>query len=174
MPIFGSWPSAKVCRSLCQRTRGQSTWGHGSGECAPANSEITHPRPEVPPRKAVKSPPASLSEPTKPGQAEPPPKRGGSVSDVAGGDIPQPETALRPCRPMRRWGWLLTPKHPNPLVRMHSPTLRMQAGPKGLHPAKALWVAAVMGMGRGRFPYLPADELRAATIQWMGAGQVGV
>ena len=28
----------------------------GLGECAPANSEITHPRPEVPPRKAVKSP----------------------------------------------------------------------------------------------------------------------
>ena len=59
----------------------------GSGGCAPANSEITHPRPEVPPRRAV----ASLSsEPAKPNQAEPPPKRGDSVPDVAGGDNPQP------------------------------------------------------------------------------------
>ena len=62
----------------------------GSGGCAPANSEITHPRPEVPPRRAVKSPPASLSEQAKPDQAEPPPKRGDSVPDVAGGDNPQP------------------------------------------------------------------------------------
>ena len=62
----------------------------GSGGCAPANCEITHPRPEVPPRRAVKSPPASLSEPAKPDQAEPPPKRGDSVPDVAGGDNPQP------------------------------------------------------------------------------------
>ena len=62
----------------------------GSGGCAPANSKITHPRPEVPPRKAVKSPPASLSEPAKPSQTEPPPMRGDSVPDVAGGGNPQP------------------------------------------------------------------------------------
>ena len=29
MPVFGRWPSAKGCRSLCQGTRGQCTCGHG-------------------------------------------------------------------------------------------------------------------------------------------------
>ena len=37
-------------------------------------------------RREVKSPPASLSEPAKPDQAEPPPKRGDSVPDAAGGE----------------------------------------------------------------------------------------
>ena len=82
----------------------------GSGECAPANSEITHPRPEVPPRKAVKS----LSEPAKPGQAEPPPKRGGSVPDVAGGDIPQPEDSTPSLSTDASMGMASHPEAPKP------------------------------------------------------------
>ena len=85
------------------------------------------------------------------------------------------ETALRPCRPMRRWGWLPIPKHPNPLVRMQRPSLRMQAGPKGLHPAKALRVEKMMGtaMGRREIPLHPLPmSYRAATTLWMGAGPV--
>ena len=85
------------------------------------------------------------------------------------------ETTLRPCRPMRRWGWLPIPKHPSPLVRMHSPNLRMQAEPKGLRPAKALRVERMMGtaMGRREIPLPLPMSYRAATILWMGAGPVG-
>ena len=124
----------------------------GSGGCAPANSEITHPRPEVPPRRAVKSPPASLSEPGRQSLARQSRRLsvGAAFQMLLVGIILSQRTAPRPCRPMRRWGWLLIPKHPDPLVGMHSPHLRMQVGPKGLHPAKALWVAAMMGTAMGR------------------------
>ena len=86
------------------------------------------------------------------------------------GIILSQRTAPRPCRPMRRWGWLLIPKHPDPLVGMHSPHLRMQVGPKGLHPAKALWVAAMMGTAMGRreipLPPLPMSDGPRRSYGW--------
>ena len=131
----------------------------GTRGCAPANSEITH-RPEVPPRKAVKSPPASLSKPAKPSQTEPSPMRGDSVPDVAGGDNPQPGDSTPSLLTDASMG-----EASRPAGRDAQPEPEDAGGAKGVSPSKG-------GNGNGAegdSPTLPTSY-QAATTPWMGAG----
>ena len=145
----------------------------GSGECAPANSEITHPRPEVPPRKAVKSPPASLSEPAKPSQTEPSPKRGGSVPDVAGGDNPQPEDSTPSLSTDASMGMASHSEASRPAGQDAQPEPADAGGAKGASPSQGAAGGGNDGDGNGAEGDSPTSlpmSYRAATIQWMGAG----
>ena len=131
---------------------------------APANSEITHPRPEVPPRRAVKSPPASLSEPAKPDQAEPPPKR----------DNPQPGDSTPSLSTNASMGMASHPEASKSVGQDAQPEPADAGGAKRASP-KALRVEKMMGtaMGRREIPLHPLPmSYRAATILWMGAGAV--
>ena len=148
----------------------------GSGECAPANSEITHPRPEVPPQKAVKSPPASLSEPAKPSQTEPPPKRGGSDPDVAGGDNPQPEDSTPSLSTDASMGMASHPKASKPAGQDAQPEPADAGRAKGASPSQGAVGGGSDGSGNGAegdSPTSPADELPGRDDPMDGSGTGG-
>ena len=111
---------------------------------------ITHPRPEVPPRKAVKSPPASLSEPAKPSQTEPSP-------DVAGGDNPQPEDSTPSLSTDASMGMASHPEVSRPAGQDTQPAPADAGGAKGASPSQGAVGGGNDGDGNGAegFPYLP-------------------
>ena len=118
----------------------------GTGGCDPIDSGITHPRPEVPPPRAIKSAPAGPSTQAKPCKVELQPGKGSDAPGATGENNPQPEDSTPSLLTDASMG---VESHPR--ARTHSLRLRMRAGPKVHHPAKALGEAtmaeAVAGLG---------------------------
>ena len=124
-------------------------------------------------REGQLSPPASLSEPAKPDQAEPPPKRGGSVPDVAGGDNPQPGDNTPSLSTDASMGMAFHLEASKSVGQDAQPEPADAGGAKRASPSQG---ARMMGtaMGRREIPLLPLPmSYRAATILWMGAEPVG-
>ena len=119
----------------------------GSGGCAPANSEITHPRPEVP-----------------------------SVPDVAGGDNPQPGDSTPSLSTDASMGMASHPETSKPVGQDVQPEPADAGGAKRASPSQGTAGGDNDGDGdgaEGDSPTSPADELPGRDDPMDGSGTGG-
>ena len=106
--------------------------------------------------------PRLVSEPAKPNQAEPPPKRGDSVPDVAGGDNPQPGDSTPSLSTDVSMGMASHPEASKPAGPDVQPEPVDAGGAKRASPSQGAAGGDNDGDGNGAegdSPTSPADEL---------------